>query len=151
MRRLLIPAALALAAVAAVAVISIKLVDVYNTPQVDLEAYWGETVWLSNIPRGVWMGPLAIARIMPLGGSSLVVYVAVVNPSLEDPAYVRLNDVWGWRVYLNGTEAASPAYRITLVESNATHMIYRIEVKVPDVRELYVYRNGASRLYIKLP
>jgi hypothetical protein len=153
MRRLLIPAALALAAVAAVAALSIRLADVYNTPQVDLEAYASGvgTVWLYNIPRGVWMGPYVSATIMPLGGSSLVVYVAVVNPSLEYPAYVKLNDVWGWRVYLNGTEAASPAYRITPIESNATHQIYRIEVRVPDVRELYVYRNGASHLYIKLP
>ena len=79
----------------------------------------------------------------------LLTPAALALAAVAAVAYVELNDVW--YVYLNGTEAASPAYRITPVESNATHMIYRIEVRVPDVRIIYVYKGGGAYLYIKLP
>ncbi len=135
MRRVLIPAALALVALAAVATLKLTLTDAYTAGAVYIQGLSPAEVLAeyNNAPRGAWLGPYNETIIAPVGGRSLVFYIAFLNVPAGDWYVIMLN---GWHsVYINYTvtHAESSAYKITLVAQNSTHYIYRVEVKIPDV------------------
>jgi hypothetical protein len=149
MRRLLIPAALALLSVAAVVTLTINLVgDVYNA-RVYMYASLGYDEWTyeNNMPRGVWMGPYDYVTLYMWSGRSLVFYAAApANASLT----IYFNDYEFETKVDNYTAYVETAmYRITRVAQNATHMVFKIEAAVPDVYEVDI--EPSQYVYVKFP
>ncbi len=149
MRRLLIPAALALLSVAAVVTLTINLVgDVYNA-RVYMYASLGDNGWIyeNNMPRGVWMGPYDYVALITWSGRSLVFYAATtVNASLAIyfNEYERKADVYNYTTYVE-----TAMYKITRVAQNATHMVFKIEAAVPDVYRVDI--EPSQYVYVKFP
>ena len=139
MRRVLVAAALALAAVAAVATLKLTLLDAYNTQYIYLYAKMDKGYEeYTDAPRGVWLGPYNNTDITLTGGTSLVFYVAFLNIPAGNWYEIDIN--YAYRIYINSTfeHISTPVYKIKLVARNATHYIYRVEVKLPDVWGLYI-------------
>jgi hypothetical protein len=178
MRRVLIPAALAVVAVLAAVAVHIQTSDVYQVDYV--EDYYLGYFTPDKLPRHWILAPNNYTSFY-WAGKKLIVYAALLNVDKGARYYISFGyshytsffinttrGIWVYSlgpgtgvygVFVNGTRAVIPGVgEVELVYANATHAVYRITAYPYESNRLIIMldfygpvKNVKHNIWIKFP